>query len=656
VPAIAEQIAKAAGELPILFPDTSSSDAQRVADAAMEGIVFFYGRKPVTVGRGNIDWSGGHLNHQEWPAQLNRFFFLGGLCAVYRRTRREDYARCARDYIEDWIDRHRPYDVSDRRAPAGDSSLNMSIRLGGSVHPGWLGTLPGFVGSQAFDEPFLRKMVASAQWQLDWLRRNLRAWGNWRMAALDAILVNSLRLPELLGKHRQFAIEAVNVEFAGQVLPDGVHIERSGGYHEWMCDAFIRLWRLGGLAPGLGLRLDPAKIVRMHSYSLHHLKPNGDQSAFNDCSASYVTDDKSAGRLAARLQEHALAASRAGFPAEPAAPPHFAPFPDAGQVFYRTGWTTDDTWWSFDAAGCLSGHDHLSRLSLELHNGRRTTLIDPGIFDYEMSNPFASAGKSTPMHSTMNVNLLNQGPAVGGLLRAVELPGAVVAQGRYEGGYWPGQFKWVFQEGLGAGRFGCHDRTVIWLKDRAMIVLDAITHDADTAAYLHWASDEVPMELDADGMGMTTGHDGGNVRVRVASLCEAVASGTIVRGMRDPYLGWVKRGDDIVPAPLFEVRFSYARTSGPPPSTECASVIVPFRGNDPPVFHVETRVHDSIAREVKVAWADGSVDRIVFAERLAYPVRDCQDVHSDSLLVLVHTPTKGRPRVERLGGTFARLD
>jgi HAMP domain-containing protein len=650
----ADKIQQAAVDLPELFPDSERQDTRRIADLAVEGVLLFYGRRAVKVGRRNIDWTGRHIEHQEWRAQLNRFRPLQPLRRAYRETGNEEYARCARDYIEDWIDQHDPYDMDNPVPPQRDNSLNMSVRTGGLRSPGWTGIIPDMLGSEAFDDKFIEKMLSSVQWQLEWLEKNLRPTANWRIASLDALLCNALRLPERFGKHLHFALEGFNIAFEGQILPDGVHIERSGGYHEWMCYLFVELWRLGQKRKDLGVSLDPVKIARMHSYSLHQLKPNAGMCGFNDCGSPYRTSDNSATDLGTRIEEHETLLRETDQDGELS---KLAVFPDAGHVFYRTGWGTDDLWWAFDAAGwSRGGHAHLSRLSIELHNGRRTTLPDPGIFDYEMSNPMAPIGKGTPAHSTMNVNLANQSNVDGKLVRAVDLPTAVVIQGVYEGGYWPGEFRWNFDDGLGRGWFGWHDRTMVWLKDKAMIVLDCLEHDVSETAQLHWISDDVPVDLDGDGLGITTGDKEGNVRIRVCPITSCAAAGSVHRGEKDPYLGWVKSAGGVVAGPLFQVSFRSNSPKKTPVRTECTSVIVPFAGSRVPEFSVSSRTFDSVGREVKVTWGDGAVDRVVFARQLGYPVRNCGDVHSDSAMVLLHYPPGDtEAEIERLNGNFVRI-
>jgi len=654
VSSIEEQLAEAAQRIPEVFPDPDAGNHGRIADLAAEGVLLFYGRQPVQVGRRNIDWSGRHIKHQEWVAQLNRFLPLQALRRAYRQTGREHYAAAARDYIEDWIDQHPPYDPADSKAPQRDSSLNMAIRLGGMCFPGWLGVLADFMRSEAFDEAFAEKIVASVEWQLDWLERNLKPWGNWRIAALDSMFVNALRLPARFGRHLDFAVEGLNIAFETQILPDGVHIERSGGYHTWMCNVFVKLWRLGRSRVELGLTPEDAKVVRMHAYSLHHVKPNGARCGFNDCSGSFRPRQQDLDAFARRIEEHEQLLAETGKTDQPG---RLAVFPEGGHVFYRTGWRPDDLWWAFDAIGCQQGgHTHLSRLSIELHNGGRTTLPDPGIFDYEMSNPLAPVGKATASHSTMNVNLGNQVTGGGSLIRAVDLPGAVVVHGSYEGSYWPGAFKWNFEDGLGRGWFGTHHRIVVWLKDRAMLVLDHMTHDPTDSAYLHWISDDVPVELDAESMTMTTADAEGNVRIQVCPGpgCKGIAS--IHRGRKEPYLGWVRSGSEVVPAPLFQVRFDGPPDRARPVATEAATVIAPFAGSDAPDFTVSLEVIDQLTREATIDWADGAKDRVIYTTRLEYGIRRCREVHTDAPMVLISTaPGDGQGRLDRVGGKFLRI-
>src|SRR5689334_17042487 len=212
---------------------TGEPDLERAGKIA-GGTVYFYSRTPVDVGLANIDWAGGHIHHQEWPAQLNRFFHLSPLAAAYRATSDERYARAARAYIEDWL-RGDAYETAQATRP-GDNTLTMSIRLGTSVHSGWGGTLPAFLSSPAFDDAFLDRVLASIARQARFLSKHLTAAGNWRISQLDALVFTALRFPFLAeaGSLLESGIAGMRVALATQFLPDGVHIERTPGYADWM--------------------------------------------------------------------------------------------------------------------------------------------------------------------------------------------------------------------------------------------------------------------------------------------------------------------------------------------------------------------------------------------------------------------------------------
>ena len=240
--------------------------SRKTADDAVAGIVVFSctGEYPIQVGRQQIQWQGSHHPDYEWAAQLNRFFFLAALASGYRATGNEDYARAARDYIEDWIRTH----------PAGpawqtvgrDNTLNLGIRMGTSQWPGWLGTLPVFLGSRAYDDVFVELLVASAECQLTFLQGHLPGEGNWRLTSADTLIVAGILLQPrpIAALLLDFAVRVLQDAFRRQVLPDGAHVERNPSYHHWMARVMERFWELGRAMPELGLTVDPAVVARMY--------------------------------------------------------------------------------------------------------------------------------------------------------------------------------------------------------------------------------------------------------------------------------------------------------------------------------------------------------------------------------------------------------
>ena len=156
-------------------------ETRKRADSAVGCVLNFEGAS-VDVGLGPVDWSGAHVKHQEWPAQLNRFYLLWTLTPAYAVTGDERYAQSARRYMEDWIDHHPPYAPAGPKMP-GDSSLNMTMRLGY-----WLGFLDHYEGARAFDDAFVDKILACVDWQLEWLVHNVALGGNWRINGFHGLL------------------------------------------------------------------------------------------------------------------------------------------------------------------------------------------------------------------------------------------------------------------------------------------------------------------------------------------------------------------------------------------------------------------------------------------------------------------------------------
>ena len=87
-------------------------------------------------------------------------------------------------------------------------------------------------------------------------------------------------------------------------------------------------------------------------------------------------------------------------------------------------------------------------------------VADPGILNYEMSDPLAAYGKSTSAHSTLNIGGLSQSGADARLLHTAFTPDVALIHAQYQGGYWPGLYTWSFRR-RGAGSYGDHEIIVL---------------------------------------------------------------------------------------------------------------------------------------------------------------------------------------------------
>ena len=627
--------------------DAATPEIIEQAGRIASGTLFFYEHTPVNVGLKDIDWSGGHINNEEWPAQLNRFLHLRPLASAYQSTRDERYARAARAYIEDWL-RGDTYATSDDLRPSDDDGpLTVSVRLGNSVFAGWGGTLPVFLASSAFDDGFLDRVLASMAHQAAFLSRHLTDRGNHRISELDAIVFTSLRFP-FLPNVREL-LETATIEMrnalATQFLPDGVHIERTPGYASWMTEVAANYAQLATLFPEANAGVKTELVAHALDYSAQSELFGVNDSLVPAHDPAVLSQAVYRAKVLARLGLQ----SRYG-----AEPPLEQVFPDGGQVFVRSAWKPGADYLAFDASSSATGggHSHLSRLSFVLRSRGRVLVADPGTFSYEMSDPMASYAKSTRAHSTVNLNGWNQSGADARLLRTAFTPAVALIQARYEGGYWEGKYTWGFDDGHGRGTWGRHERVLFWVRGEYALVFDTIESDPGADAQNIWQLG--PMDKwshEATSLAWWSENRDSNLLLQML----VHPTDTLMQcyeGSRDPIRGWVGvHGDDEIPAPLVEFRYSAPSRS--------VVLLAPFSGPRPAYTLKEATFKEKDRRLVLghliLGLPDGSTDEIAYSDKLALPVDNGQPFITDGVFVWRRTSPVGvAGKAFVLGGTYLK--
>lgn len=632
---------------PIAPPGTPSQDELDQAEEIVGGQIRFNGLQPpeiprtlLTVGRRGIDWSGSHLNHQEWPTQLNRFLFLLPLLKAYEQTRDVRFADVARGMIDDWMEHFDEEDITHR----GNTCMDIGIRLGTQSRGGWGHALAMFMDCPSWDDAFIERMLASMERQavILWRRGIPSRGGNHRIFGLDGLLHVALRLPfmEDAEAMRRDAVEGLNQAFAQQFLPDGAHFERTLQYHRHMVGTFLYLSRLGQVFSEVGLVLSSDRLLASLDYIVHNLG-----LGINDHSAERVDQDHGAVWATVRQWRSQLTGrDESGW-----TPPPDAVFGSAGQVFARSSWEPGGEVLAFDTAGYGGGHAHLARLGVVFRSDGRLWLADPGMFDYEMSNPFATYGRSTPAHSTLNLNGWNQGIGDARLLQAKVDRDIVFARGLYGDGYWPGTYTWSFSDGFGSGRHGRHERMVLWIRGEYLLVFDAMACDDGETIENVWQMAPVGQwEHDPEQLAFRAGEGSSGFYLRMVLPPEEVEM-RVLEGQRDPLRGWYCEtySQKFVPAPQIVFR-------SPGTCNAFAAVLaMPVSGDRaPPVIRQET---GSWGRRLEIEWADGRVDVVGIAPSLASPLGADSPFKTDSPLVWLRLSPEGkRLRQFALDGTFVR--
>lgn len=189
--------------------------------------------------------------------------------------------------------------------------------------------------------------------------------------------------PEAAG-WRTLALRHLPGVLAGQILPDGVHAERSPSYlAQVYADLLDCRLALGGAVP---TALDDA-LGRMAQAIADLRHPDGGSALFND-----------AGLAMAEAPAACLAAHARLTGAAPDARAAFA-FPDAGYFGRRDG----DDLLLIDcgrlAPDDLPAHGHGDLLSVEWSVGGRRIIVDQGVFEY-VAGPRRAAARAAASHNT----------------------------------------------------------------------------------------------------------------------------------------------------------------------------------------------------------------------------------------------------------------
>jgi hypothetical protein len=304
----------------------------------------------------------------------------------------------------------------------------------------------------------------------------------------------------------------------------------------------------------------------------------------------------------------------------------------------------------FDATRWGGAHCHLSRNSVNLYSGSRMLICDPGVFSYEMTDPFAPYGKSTPAHNTVHLAGLSQAEADPHTRHVHLFHDAAVVNSSYESGYWPGRYTWGWYEGKCPGLFARHGRTLLWLRGRGAVVWDSVAVDLPGQQYAaHWQLPAGAYALDADRRRVWTAGEEDNVLVQVLQARDPVRM-TVREGHRLPERGWLPGTGpgDCRPAPQIAVEgIAQERTA------TLTTLLCPFRGGRAPAVEAqEFTDRTGRAQGILLRWPDGDSDAVAATPNLLYQVGEAGALVSDGSLVAVSLRS-GRPwRVLVVDGMF----
>ncbi len=552
------------------------------ADRIVAGKIPFYDKEWIDIGVGEVDWTGGQRNHQEWVAQLNRFRYLATLADAWEVTGDAKYPARALSLMEDFrkfvVEKHH----REFFDPQKNNELNVSTRM-----LNWSLAIRRMGMSPVFTDRKLADLIEFMDWELDGLDRVTKpGMSNFQLAQADALVLNALYWPALPGSVRRLKHGAAVLGecLAKQFRPDGTHWENAAGYHGGMLRIAIKYRKLGQVFPAIPPVMPDAVFAGAIDF-LYLARPWGfNNHALGKHFPAFRYDVELARGLAAE----------AGMPDW--RPPLFRAFPDAGIFFAGNA----DEHLMFDAAKVGSNHSHSSRLMALYAAYGEIIIADGGVTTYEKSTPFYVGGRHTANHATVNPdNLAQQLTDARAEYWQIE-PGFAVLAGAFDAGY----VKW--EQGFYTERkpelTGSHHRTVIWLADASLLIFDRVAGKAERWNYVFPVPDQDRLESDPAGASFfSVNAKRPNFRVRLlnppgSGIVQKIhrgEAGVIPRGWRGTLTGGA-------PMPLLE--FSVA---GVTPEATAVTRIAAFK---PGEAATDVEILERAADRVVFRHPDGRTD------------------------------------------------
>ena len=394
------------------------------------------------------DWTGAELPaDDEWRIVWSKFYDGLDLAHAFGETGDRGFLETWERLVASWI----------RCVPVGWDSTDVTARRVQNWMYAWqrFADSPGFPGlTPGLDEEIARSVAEQA----DYIRSHLTPARNHRTFELYTLFLVALAFPgtDPRGDLLAETIDALHENLLTDVLPDGVHCERSSHYHLLALRSFLGARenaRLFGLRfpDGFDRRLEPACTFAIHCH-----RPDGGIPALSD------SDTGSYSELLA------LAGSLVRTPPRR----RYASFPAGGYFFQRSDWETVAARFLVFDCGPIGegGHGHYDLLSVEASAGGRPLLVDPGRYTYaeEPSPNWRRWFKGTAAHNTVWVDGLDQTPY------RRRKPKGPVAEGRFRGRLTAPGLDLLHGEARSPCYDAVHARRVVFVGDEYWLIEDRL--------------------------------------------------------------------------------------------------------------------------------------------------------------------------------------
>lgn len=344
------------------------------------------------------------------PWELSRGHHLLWLGEAYLIRKDDRYAKEVVDEIEDWLNEN-PFVYSVNWA----CTMDVAIRA-----VNWMYAVAMVIDSPFVTESFIQKFYRSL-YQHGWFIYNhfeqtIPYSNNHLFSDIAGMLYLSLLFKQTKSgkKWLNYSIAALFKEIRCQVLPSGVHYERSVSYHRLMTEmvvASVYLLKRRGVSVPADIEYRAGSMMSyIASYTKkNHLSPlvedNDDGRFLPFVRRDFRQHDYLLDVDSAEILVIANGVTPISFKKEKGS----VIYPDAGHAILRHGdaylFVTNGEQSSYDNGRKTVGtHTHNDKLSFDLAIGSNDIIIDPGAYIYtpqpEKSNEF----RSTLKHNTVVVD------------------------------------------------------------------------------------------------------------------------------------------------------------------------------------------------------------------------------------------------------------
>jgi uncharacterized heparinase superfamily protein len=345
------------------------------------------------------------LHYGEWALDLAQAFAV---------SHKDEYKRVLTEIFQSWLDHNpvgkgpawNPYTIARRLVFW--TRVHFTLAQDAEWSHFWRERL----------EPSLRRQASFLEANLEKDVPNNHLISNYRALAWVGILCP--HWPEAVRLRRR-GLEGLWRQMRRQVLPDGVHFERSFSYHTSVLQDLLETWHLT-LCAGVDIPEDVRPtLVKMMEFLVATRAADGTWPMVNDSVPGYPIDPSEVLRAGAvlfdrfdwaRVGSESRGAYRAWFDVDRKGNPREGGgsatlpnvFPDSGYVVLRDG---EGGYLLFDAGPVgpeeIPGHGHADALSFVLYGGGRPLIVDPGVYSYEEGS-WRNYFRSTRVHNTISVD------------------------------------------------------------------------------------------------------------------------------------------------------------------------------------------------------------------------------------------------------------